>query len=108
MTLKEERHAKTARRRAIVTVCAFLVLCSFFVPASAAAEIVVFKNGRTMSVTSCRIEVDQAVMVLREGGEVTFPASIVARVDPDEVPYPAPVAEFRTPEVVPANFVAAM
>ena len=27
-------------------------------------------------------------MRLREGGEVTFPASIVARVDPDEVPYP--------------------
>ena len=27
-------------------------------------------------------------MRLRDGGEVTFPSSIVARVDPDEVPYP--------------------
>lgn len=54
----------------------------------ARAEIVVFKNGRTMSVKSCRIESDSATMVLREGGEVTFPAAIVDRVDPDEVPYP--------------------
>jgi soluble lytic murein transglycosylase-like protein len=64
--------------------------------AEARADIVVFKNGRTMSVKSCLIEADSARMRLRDGGEVTFPASIVARVDPDEVPYPeeaAPVAE---------------
>ena len=54
----------------------------------ASAEIVVFKNGRTMSVKSVIIGDDTAVMRLREGGEVTFPASIIARVDPDEVPYP--------------------
>jgi soluble lytic murein transglycosylase-like protein len=62
----------------------------------ARADIVVFKNGRTMSVKSCLIEAETATMRLREGGEVTFPASLVARVDPDEVPYPeepAPVVE---------------
>jgi soluble lytic murein transglycosylase-like protein len=62
----------------------------------ARADIVVFKNGRTMSVKSCLLEAETATMRLRDGGEVTFPASIVARVDPDEVPYPedpAPVAE---------------
>src|SRR4051812_14935227 len=54
----------------------------------ARAEIVVFRNGRTMSVKSCRVDGDNATMVLREGGEVTFPSAVVARVDPDEVPYP--------------------
>ena len=53
----------------------------------ASADIVVFKNGRTMSVKSCRIGGENATMVLRQGGEVTFPASIIARVDPDELPY---------------------
>ena len=71
----------------------------------ARADIVVFKNGRTMSVKSCLVEADTATLRLRDGGEVTFPASLVARVDPDEVPYPedlpvaavapdAPVASF--------------
>jgi soluble lytic murein transglycosylase-like protein len=52
------------------------------------AEIVVFKNGRTMSVKSFRVDAETATIVLREGGEVSFPASVVARVDADEVPYP--------------------
>lgn len=56
----------------------------------ARADIVVFKNGRTMSVKSCRVDAETAMMVLRHGGEVTFPASIVARVDPDEVPFDSP------------------
>ena len=54
----------------------------------ARADIVVFKNGRTMSVKSCVLGADTATMKLRDGGEAFFPSSIVARVDPDEVPYP--------------------
>ena len=65
-----------------------LALCCFVACATRRADIVVFKNGRTMSVKSCRLDADTATMRLRDGGEVTFPASIVARVDPDEVPYP--------------------
>jgi soluble lytic murein transglycosylase-like protein len=68
----------------------FFILCSFFFPVSARADIVVFKNGRTMSVKSCRLEADSATMLLREGGEVTFPSAVIARIDPDEVPYPEP------------------
>ena len=49
-----------------------------------------FKNGRTMSVKACQVDGDMATMRLRDGGEVTFPAAIVARVEPDEVPYPEP------------------
>jgi hypothetical protein len=62
------------------------------IASDARADIVVFKNGRTMSVKSFRVDADLATMQLREGGEVTFPASVVARVDPDEVPYPEPEA----------------
>jgi hypothetical protein len=69
-------------------VCLFVVIGYLLFPGAAFADIVVLKNGRTMSVKSCRIDADNATLVLREGGEVTFPASVVARVDPDEVPYP--------------------
>jgi len=82
------------RFRSLAFVTALLALFA----SDARAEIVVFKNGRTMSVKSCRVEAETATMILREGGEVTFPASIVARIDPDEVPYPEPVAE--TPQAV--------
>ncbi|MEP6782674.1 MAG: lytic transglycosylase domain-containing protein, partial [Acidobacteriota bacterium] len=84
-----------------------LALCA----SEARAEIVVLKNGRTMSVKSCRIDSDIATMVLREGGEVTFPASIVARVDPDEVPYPEAAVEAEAvaaPQARVAGFVSAM
>ena len=60
----------------------FCLLPSAFVT-EAQADIVVFKNGRTMSVKACRVDGDMATLRLREGGEVTFPAAIVARVEPD-------------------------
>ncbi len=54
----------------------------------ARAEIVVLKNGRTMSVKACTVVDGTATIRLRQGGDVTFPASMIERVDPDEVPYP--------------------
>jgi len=71
----------------------------------ARADIVRFKNGRTMSVKSCRIDAETATMLLREGGQVTFPSTIIERVDPDEVPYPEPVV---APEAPAAAQVAAV
>lgn len=59
----------------------------------ASAEILVFKTGRSMSVQAYRVDGEMATAVLRAGGEVSFPAAMVARVDPDEVPYPAPAAD---------------
>src|SRR6187431_146077 len=67
---------------------AILVAVFTFVAADARAEIVVFKNGRSMSVKSVRVDADVATMQLRTGGEVSFPSAAIARVDPDEVPYP--------------------
>jgi soluble lytic murein transglycosylase-like protein len=82
----------------------------------ARADIVVFKNGRTMSVKSYRLDAESATVRLREGGEVTFPSSVVARVDPDEAPYPEesessaeivePVAVIK-PALVPEEVLAA-
>ena len=52
----------------------FFVICSsLFLPSTARADIVVFKNGRTMSVKSCLVDGDMATMRLSDGGEVTFP-----------------------------------
>src|SRR5262245_21846776 len=44
-----------------------------------------------MSVKSFRIEGTSLVMSLRGGGEIVCEASIVSRIDPDEVPYPEEV-----------------
>ena len=63
-----------------------------FAPAIASADILVFTTGRTMSVATSRLENDRLVVTLREGGEASFPSALVARVDPDEVPYPDPAA----------------
>lgn len=68
----------------------------------ASADIVVFKTGRAMSVQAYRGDGDRTTLVLRDGGEVEFPAPRLARVDPDEVPYPSPV----TDDVVSAAAVA--
>ena len=78
------------------------LLCVFFA-SDARAEIVVFKNGRTMSARTVTVDGGMATLVMREGGEVTFPASVIDRVDPDEVPYADPVAETvsATAEITP-------
>lgn len=89
---KDQRIAPARARRSLFVICPLLFLA---VPATAYADIVVFKNGRTMSVKACRIESSTATMLLRQGGEVTFPAEIIARVDADEVPYPEPAGGNR-------------
>jgi len=67
----------------------------------ASADIVVFKTGRTMSVQAYRVDGDHAQLVLREGGEIAFPLSMVARVEPDEVPYPVPEVAAVVTQVAP-------
>jgi len=76
----------------------FLVL-GLMVASEARADIVVFKNGRTMSARSFKVDGAMATIALRDGGEVTFPASVVERVDPDEVPYPELAAGTVAPAV---------
>src|SRR5262245_42559522 len=61
--------------------------------APAHAELVFFATGRTMSVKSHRTDGDLLVLTLRSGGEITCDSSAVARIAPDEVPYPEPEVE---------------
>ena len=89
----------SGRGLAVVPV-SFFVLCALLFPAAASADIVVFKNGRTMSVKSCTLTDDTAVVTLRQGGEVTFPSSIISRVDPDEVPFESPDTRVDAPIAV--------
>jgi hypothetical protein len=72
------------------------LLCVGFA-SDARAEIIVFKNGRTMSARSYSVAGEMATLVLRNGGEVTFPASIVERVDPDEIPFDSPAGREDAP-----------
>jgi hypothetical protein len=61
--------------------------------APASAELVFFTTGRVLSVESHRVEGTSLVLVLRGGGSVVCPASLVDRVEPDEVPHPAAASE---------------
>lgn len=68
----------------------------------ARAEIVFFNNGRNLSIESHHLEGDEMVMDMRGGGEMTLDASLIAHIDPDEVPYPEPVAAVPDTPPVPA------
>jgi len=86
----------------------FVALVSLFLCARPAqAELVYFNTGRTLSVKSHRVDGNSLVLVLRAGGEIVCETSIVARVAPDEVPYPepeldAPPAPVQSAPAVPA------
>jgi hypothetical protein len=56
--------------------------------APAQAELVYFATGRTLSVKGHRVEGEQVVLALRGGGEIVCDRSLVARIEPDEIPYP--------------------
>jgi len=75
-------------RLAFVTFVTFVSLVAS--AAEARAEIVFFNTGRTLSVKSHRVEGDSVVLALRNGGEIVCESLIIARIGPDEVPYPEP------------------
>ena len=81
----------TNARTTVVSFVIFVCFVAGAVPAR--AEIVYFNTGRTMSVKSHRVEGGTVVLALRTGGEIVMDASMIARVAPDEVPYPEPVVE---------------
>lgn len=77
------------RSRTFVIVTAGVVAW-LALPVFASAELVFFASGRTLSVRGHRIEGDSIVLFLREGGEVVWDATQIARIAPDEVPHPDP------------------
>ena len=50
------------------------------------AEVIIFANGRTMSVKEYRITGDTITVTLRQGGEATFDRALIANITADEVP----------------------
>ena len=60
-----------------------------------AAELVFFSTGPHLSVKTARVDGDTLVLTLRGGGEMICDASLVARIEPDEVPYPGAGAGSR-------------
>jgi len=67
-------------------VAAVVVLVCGAVPAR--AEIVFLASGQVLSVKGHRTEGTTLVLTLRGGGEMTCDASMIARIEPDEVPHP--------------------
>ena len=79
-------------RAADLTRVAVLFLLAVFLGASnARAELVFFSTGRVMSVKGHRVDGERVVLLPRDGGEMVCAASLVARIEPDEVPYPEEV-----------------
>jgi hypothetical protein len=75
-------------------ICVASVLLSVMAMARPArADLVFFSTGRSMSVKSYRIDGDSLVLTLRGGGEIVCDRAGVARIEPDEVPYPEPEVE---------------
>jgi soluble lytic murein transglycosylase-like protein len=66
--------------------CALILACA----GPASAELVYFKTGGTMSVSSHRADGDRVVLQLRGGGEMTVGTELVEAIGADEVPYPEP------------------
>jgi soluble lytic murein transglycosylase-like protein len=70
-----------------------LMLALLTIATPAQAELVFFSSGRSLSVKQYRIDGDQLVLTLRTGGEIICDRSAIARIEPDEVPYPEPDPE---------------
>ena len=88
---REQRHARARRARVPrlradrqppcaswrtlgVSLLGFLAM-----PAAAAADILVFHTGRTMSVANVRPDGDRLLLTLRDGGEASVPDVLIAR-----------------------------
>jgi soluble lytic murein transglycosylase-like protein len=73
----------------------------WMIAAPASAEIVRLVGGRTLSVRAHRDDGDSLVLMLRTGGEIVCPRSMVAEILPDEVPYPDPELERPPAQALP-------
>jgi soluble lytic murein transglycosylase-like protein len=74
----------------LLVAAASALLVSVVSAGTAHAELVFLSSGRTLSVKSHRFEGDSIVLTLRAGGQITCDATLVERIEPDEVPYPEP------------------
>ena len=83
-----------------------IAVAGLLVAAPASAEILIFQTGRVMQVASVRADGDRLQLTLVDGGEASVPASVIARIDPDEVPTPLPGEKQDTDAGVPLGEVS--
>lgn len=91
-------------RFVFVSLVTFVSLVASAVPAR--AELAHFATGRTLSIKAHRVDGESLVLMLRNGGEIVCDAAAIARITPDEVPYPEPEpvgAAVTAPEPAPAS-----
>jgi hypothetical protein len=87
--------------RSIVTWgwCLLPGVFSLAVPGTASADLVRLTNGRVISVESWQLKGDAVVFVLRDGGQMEAPQSLIAEVLPDEYlrakPEPLPASTVK-------------
>lgn len=74
----------------LLIVAASAVLALLASAGTARAELVFLSSGRALSVKSHRFEGESIVLTLRGGGQITCEATLVERIEPDEVPHPEP------------------
>ena len=74
--------------RTFVSIVSFVAM--MFAASTVHAELVFFASGRSLSVKGHHVEGDALVLSLRGGGEIVCEPSVIARITPDEVPYPEP------------------
>jgi hypothetical protein len=68
-----------------------LAACALVLTAGPAnAEIAVLTSGRTLSIKSHRIDGDNIILKMRDGGEVTCDKSLIEEIVPDEIPFVEP------------------
>jgi hypothetical protein len=79
-------------RRPLVAITFLAGLAGLAAAAPARADLVVLTSGRVMSAAGVTFAGDQATIALRGGGELICDRALVARVDPDEVPWIDPVS----------------
>lgn len=80
--------ASLGRSLSFASFVSFVAIVLSAVPAR--AELAFFASGRSMSVKAHRTEGASLVLMLRSGGEIICDPSVIARIVPDEVPYPEP------------------
>ncbi len=86
-----EGHKRQLRNVTSSVFVSFVTLVSLVCSARPVhAELVFFASGRTLSIKSHRTDGDSLVLTMRGGGEIVCEAAVIARVAPDEVPYPEP------------------
>jgi soluble lytic murein transglycosylase-like protein len=75
-------------RTALTALVTFISLVSL--SGTAHAELAFFANGRSISIKGHAADGESLVLNLRNGGQMIVEPGMIARFEPDEVPYPEP------------------